>query len=588
MIAETKVRFRGGEWVLRSPAAEDVFTPEDLDDSQKEIARTVSNFVQREVLPAIPMMEEHDFTHNVRLLRQMGELGLTGIEIPEQFGGQGLDKVTAAIVIEALGAAGAFSVTYGAHTGIGTLPIVYFGNREQKQRYLPLLATAEKISAYALTEASAGSDALSGRATARLSPDGEHWILNGTKQWISNAAFADVFIVYAKVDGDKFSAFIVERDSPGLSTGREEHKMGIRGSSTRSVILEDCTIPVGNLLYEVGKGHQIAFNILNMGRFMLGAGALGGAKQVLGIAARYANERVQFGKPIGQFPLIQQKLAEMAVRIYAAESASYRTAALMDQGLAGIDHNADDGGQQSAKAIREYIVECSVMKVLGSEVLDYVTDEALQIHGGYGYMEEFEVCRAYRDSRINRIFEGTNEVNRMLLTGDLLKKGLKGELPLMAALGGLQDELLSVTPPMFEDGAELEQEAWLVEAARKIGQMAAGLGVQKYGLAVEEEQEFLAGIADILIDTYAMESAILRAQKHPSELRRDMAVAYAHDAFGRIEATARTLLASLDEGDTLRTQMAILRKLTRRDPVDTIHLKRRIAERVLETQEYRV
>jgi alkylation response protein AidB-like acyl-CoA dehydrogenase len=524
----------------------------------------------------------------VRLLKQMGELGLTGIEIPEQFGGQGLDKVTATVVIEALGAAGAFSVTYGAHTGIGTLPIVFFGTREQKQRYLPKMATAEKIGAYCLTEASSGSDALGARATARLSEDGRHWILNGTKQWVSNGGFADVFVVYAKVDGEKFSAFIVDRDSPGLSTGREEHKMGIKGSSTRSVILEDCRVPVENLLFEVGKGHTIAFNILNIGRFMLGAGALGGAKQVMGIAARYAGERVQFGKPIAEFPLIQQKLAEMAVRIYAAESACYRTAALLDEGLAGIDHDADDAGQQSAKAIHEYVVECSIMKVLGSEVLDYVVDEAVQVHGGYGFMEEFEVSRAYRDSRINRIFEGTNEINRMLLTGDLLKKGLKGQLPLMQALGGLQDELLALTPPMFEGSAEPEQEEWLVEAARKMGLMVAGLGVQKYGLGVESEQEFLAGIADMLIDTYAMESAVLRARKHPSDMRRDLAVAYVHDASTRIVTTARTLLASLDEGDTLRTQLAILRKLTRRDPVDTIHLKRRIAARVLEAQGYMV
>ena len=588
MNVETSVRFRGGEWVLRSPAAADVFTPEDLDDSQKEIARTVSSFVQREVYPAVPMMEEHDFSHNVRLLRQLGDLGLTGIEIPEQFGGQGLDKVTATVVIEALGAAGAFSVTYGGHTGIGTLPIVFFGNKEQKQRYLPDLAAARKIGAYCLTEASSGSDALGARATARLSPDGQHWILNGTKQWISNGAFADVFIVYAKVDGDKFSAFIVERDSPGLSTGREEHKMGIRGSSTRSVILEECTIPAANLLYEVGKGHHIAFNILNIGRFMLGAGVSGGAKQALGIAARYAGERVQFGQPIAQFPLIQQKLAEMAVRVYAAESASYRTAALLDQGLAGIDHNSDEAGQQSAKAIQEYVVECSIMKVLGSEALDYVVDEALQIHGGYGYMEEFEVCRAYRDSRINRIFEGTNEINRMLITGDLLKKGLKGQLPLMAALGSLQSDLASITPPTFDGSTSLEQEVWLVEAARKIGLMVAGLGVQKYGMAVEAEQEFLAGVADILIDTYAMESAILRARKYPSDLRRDLAIAYTHDAMSRIETTARTLLASLSEGDALSAQLAVLRKLTRRDPVDTVHLKRRIAARVLEAGGYKV
>ncbi|HMA37852.1 MAG TPA: acyl-CoA dehydrogenase family protein [Chloroflexia bacterium] len=586
MVAQMAARLRGGEWVLRSPTAAEVFTPEDLDDTQKEIARTVASFVEKEVTPAIPQMEEHDFSHNVRLLRQLGAMGFTGIEIPEQFGGQGLGKVTAAVVIEALGAAGAFNVTYGAHTGIGTLPIVFFGNQEQKQRYLPQLATAAKIAAYCLTEASAGSDALGARTTARRSPDGQHWILNGTKQWISNAAFADVFVVYAKVDGEQFTAFIVERDFPGFSTGREEHKMGIRGSSTRSVILEDCLVPAANVLYEVGKGHHIAFNILNIGRFMLGAGTLGGAKRVLGVAARYAQERVQFGQPIARFPLIQQKLAEMAVRLYAAESASYRTAALLEAGCAGIDHTAETAGPQSAQAIREYVVECSIMKVLGSETLDYITDEAVQIHGGYGYMEEFEVCRAYRDSRINRIFEGTNEINRLLVTGDLLKKGLKGELPIMAALGSLPQDLAALTPPRFDGSTPLAQEVGLVEAARKIGLLVAGRGVQKYGLGVDGEEEFLAGVADILIEIYALESAVLRAQKYPSDLRRDLAVAYTHDAFNRIETTARTLLAALAAGDTLRTQLAILGKLVQREPVDTIQLKRRIAQRVLDAGGY--
>lgn len=578
---------KGGAWVLQSPPAAEVFTPEDLSEFQQQMAATVQEFVQREVYPALPAMESHDFSHNVRLLRRAGELGLTGLEIPEQFGGLGLDKVTAAVALEAMGAGSSFTATFGAHTGIGTLPIVFFGSRAQKEKYLPALATAEKIAAYCLTEAGSGSDALGARATARLSPDGRHWILNGTKQWITNGGFADVFIVYAKVDGDRFSAFIVERGMPGLSTGREEHKLGIRGSSTRTVILEECQIPAENLLYEVGKGHHIAFNILNIGRYKLGAGTVGGAKQVIGLAARYARERRQFGRPIAEFPLIQQKLAEMAIRTYAAESASYRTAALLDAGLAGIDLGAEDAGQQSARAIQEYVVECSIMKVLGSEVLDYAVDEAVQIHGGYGFMEEYDVCRAYRDSRINRIFEGTNEINRMLITGDLLKKALKGDLPLLAAAAGLQDELLALTPPL-PGGAPLEQEKWLVEAARKIALMVAGLGVQKHRMAVEQEQEFLAGVADMLIGIFAMESALLRAEKHPSGARRDLAVAYAHDAFSRIEETARTLLAALDEGDTLRTQLAILRKLARRDPINSIALKRRIAQRVLAAGGYTV
>ncbi len=578
----------GGEWVLQSPAATEVTTPEDLTDFQQQMSETVREFVRREVTPALPAMEAHDFSHNVSLLRRAGELGLTGLEIPEEFGGLGVDKVTAAVVLEAMGAGASFTATYGAHTGIGTLPIMFFGNREQKQKYLPGLATAEKIGAYCLTEAGSGSDALGAKATARLSPDGRHWVLNGTKQWITNGGFADVFVVYAKVDGDKFSAFIVERDTPGLSTGKEEHKLGIRGSSTREVILTDCLVPVGNLLYEVGKGHQIAFNILNIGRFKLGAATVGGAKQVAGIATQYARERKQFGRPIAEFPLIQQKLAEMAVRIYAAESASYRTAALLDEGLAGIDITGDDAGRQSTRAIQEYVVECSIMKVLGSEVLDYVVDEAVQIHGGYGFMEEYDVCRAYRDSRINRIFEGTNEINRLLITGDLLKKSMKGQLPLMPALMSLQNELLTIMPPAFDGTTPLEQEKWLVEAARKVALMVAGLGVQKYQLAVEQEQEFLAGIADMLIDIFAMESTLLRAEKHPSPARQDLAVAFAHDAFGRIETTARTLLAALEEGDTLRTQLTILRKLTRRDPANTVGLKRRIAGRVLAAGGYSV
>jgi alkylation response protein AidB-like acyl-CoA dehydrogenase len=497
-----------------------------------------------------------------------------------------LDKITNMVVLEALGPSGAFGVTYGAHTGIGSLPIVFFGNRAQKEHYLPALATAEKVAAYCLTEPNSGSDALGARSTARLSPDGKHWILNGSKQWITNAGFADLFIVYAKVDGDKFSAFIVERGAPGLSTGKEEHKMGIHGSSTRSVIMQDCTIPVENLLHEVGKGHHIAFNILNIGRFMLGAAVLGGAKQVAGMATQYAQERQQFGKAIAEFPLIQQKLADMAVRLYAAESTIYRTAALLDEGLSEIDATTESAGRQSTQVLQEYVVECSIAKVLGSEVLDFVVDEAVQIHGGYGFMEEYDVCRAYRDSRINRIFEGTNEINRMLITGDLLKKGLKGHLPLMAAISTLQDELLALTPPLFDGTTPLEQEHWLHEAARKIALMVAGLGVQKYQMVMEQEQELLAGIADMLIDIYAMQSVLLRTEKHTSDLRRDLASVVCHNAFGRVEATARMLLASLSEGDTLRAQLAILRKLARREPIDTIHLKRRIARAMLEAGGY--
>ncbi|MFO7171341.1 MAG: acyl-CoA dehydrogenase family protein [Bacillota bacterium] len=589
------VRHKGGSFLIESVPAAEVFTPEDLTPEQRAIAETVRDFVAREVRPYLDAMERHEFEHNVRLLRQAAELGLTGIEIPAEFGGLGLDKVTAAVVMENMGPAASFSVTFGAHTGIGTLPIVFFGNRAQKEKYLPALAAGEKIAAYALTEAGSGSDALGARTTARLSEDGKYWILNGTKQWITNAGFADIFIVYAKVDGERFSAFIVERGFPGVSTGNEEHKVGIRGSSTRTLILEDARVPVENLLFEVGKGHVIAFNILNIGRFKLGAGCTGSAKYLLGIAARYAQERHQFGRPIAQFPLIQQKLAEMAARTYAAESVVYRTAGLLEEGLAEIDHTAEDAGQQSARAIHEYAVECSINKVLGSEVLDFVVDEAVQIHGGYGFMEEYEVARAWRDARINRIFEGTNEINRLLIPGELLKKALRGQLPLMQAVMGLQDELLGLMPPIFEGAEPLEQEKWLVEAAKKITLMVAGLGVQKYQQQVEREQEFLAGVADLIIETFAMESSLLRALKaldregaEAAAAKVDLATFYLHDAFARVEQIARNLLASLSEGEELRTQLAILRKLGRRDPINRVALGRRIAQRVLAAGGYAV
>jgi alkylation response protein AidB-like acyl-CoA dehydrogenase len=585
--ADGAVVHRGGGWALGGTPAAGVFTPEDLSEFQRQVAATVREFVRGEVVPVAAALENQDFGHHVRLLRQAAALGLTGIVIPERYGGLGLDEVTQAVVTEAFaGAGGGFAITFGVQTGIGTLPILFFGTPAQKEAYLPALVRAEKIAAYCLTEADSGSDALAARATARRSPDGRQWILNGTKQWITNGGIADLFIVYAKVDGAQFSAFIVERGSPGLSTGKEEHKMGLRGSSTCSVILEDCTIPVENLLHEIGRGHQVAFNTLNFGRFNLGASAIGAAKHAAGLATRYAQQRRQFGKALAEFPLIQQKLAEMAVRIYAAESAGYRTAALLDEGLARIDHDAPDVGQHSAAAIRAYVVECSIVKVLGSEVLDFVVDEAVQIHGGYGFMEEFAVCRAYRDSRINRIFEGTNEINRLLICGDLLRRGQAGDLPLLPALRRLPDDLLGRTPPVFDGTTALAQEHWLVEAARKIALLVAGLGLQKYGHAIEDEQEVLAGVADLLIDLYAMESALLRAEKHPSEARRDLALAFVHDAFSRIEHTAGVLLASLEEGDGLRAQMATLRKLTRRDAIDSIRLKRRIARRVLDAGGY--
>jgi alkylation response protein AidB-like acyl-CoA dehydrogenase len=588
-MAETRAKIKGGSFLMASPAQADVFTPEEFTEEQKMIARTARDFADK-VRARLPEIEQNKPATSRPLLRELGDLGLLGLEIPEQYGGVGLDKITATVATEEFSRSGAFAITIGAHVGIGTLPIVYFGNHEQKQQYLPKLATGEWVAAYALTEPGSGSDALGARTTARLSEDGKFWVLNGTKQWITNSGFADVFIVYAKVDGEKFSAFIVERTFPGVSVGPEENKLGLHASSTCSLILEDVKVPVQNLLGEIGRGHVIAFNILNIGRWKLGAGCIGSTKYVLGVAAEYARTRKQFGKPIAEFRAIQEKLAEMNTRIYVNEAMCYRSAGLIDANLADLDDSSTDAGREAARRIEEYAVECSINKVFGSEVLDFVTDEALQIHGGYGFMEEYEVCQAYRDSRINRIFEGTNEINRLLIPGTLVRRAMKGELPLMKAMMGLQDELMNLTA--FEESDEpLAQEQFMIDRARKVFLMLAGLGVQKYQTALENEQELLMGIADITIEIYAMESAVLRALKTAGNgrggLKVAMAQAYCQEAFERIGMTARTLLPALEEeGDSLRVQLSMLKRLTRYTPANVVGLKREIAAKVLEKGGY--
>jgi len=586
-MSEATNVLKGGSFLLSTPDPEQVFTPEDLSEEQRMIAGTAREFSEK-VRGRLGEIEQDKPFHSRPLLQELGELGLLGLEIPEKYGGMGLDKVTATCAVEEYSRAGSFAITIGAHTGIGTLPIVYFGTPEQKAKYLPKLATGEWVAAYALTEPNAGSDALGARTTARLSEDGKYWILNGTKQWITNAGFADVFVVYAKVDGEKFSAFIVERTFPGVSVGPEEKKMGLHASSTCSLILEDAKVPVENLLGEIGKGHHIAFNILNIGRWKLGAGAVGSAKLVLSIAAEYAKTRNQFGKPIAELRAIQQKLADMAVRTYVTESMGYRTAGLLDSALEGLD--ADAPGSEAAKRLEEYAMECSIMKVFGSEAFDFVADEGVQIHGGYGFMDEYEVSTAYRDSRINRIFEGTNEINRLLIPGTLVRRAMKGQLPIMQALAGLQGELMELTP--FEESDEpLAQELFMIERAKKAFLMLAGLGVQKYQMALEKEQELLLGVADIAIEIYAMESAVLRALKairagRPG-LKPEMARIYCQEAFERIATIARTLLPAVEEdGDTLRTQLSMLKRLTRYTPTNTIALKRQVAARVLEKGDY--
>lgn len=573
MTEEKKLWQKGGGWLLEVP--ERVYTPEDFDESVKEIARTTRTFVEKEVLPLLERMEHGELELNVPLMRKAGELGLLAIEVPEEYGGLDLPKVISTVVAEELSGSGGFSVTYGAHTSIGTLPLVYFGTEEQKRKYLPKLASGEWIAAYCLTEPGSGSDALAAKARATLSEDGKYYILNGVKQFISNAGFAHLFTVFAKVDGEHFTAFLVERDTPGLSFGPEEKKMGIKASSTRQVILEDVKVPVENVLGEIGKGHKIAFNVLNVGRYKLGAGAVGGAKRALELSAQYATQRVQFGRPIGRFGLIQQKLGEMASRIYAAESAVYRTVGLIDEALEG-----KKGAEAVMAGIEEYAVEASIIKVLGSEVLDYVVDEGVQIHGGYGYIQEYPIERAYRDARINRIFEGTNEINRLLIPGMLLRRALKGQLPLIQAAQKLQKELLE---PSFEEPEDVELHQ--IAGLKKLALMVAGLAVQKYGQGVEEEQEVLGTVADILIDAYAAESALLRARRLGG-LAPVLARIYLVQALDRAQAGALSVLPRLVEGDEARVVYSAARRLTKREPADLVALRRQAAEAVLEAGGY--
>ncbi|MEK3745641.1 acyl-CoA dehydrogenase family protein [Brevibacillus sp. FSL K6-0770] len=590
-MADTKELIRGGSFLIDAGSADDVFVPEEYSDEQKMIAKTTEDFVVNEVRPHLEELEKHSFDISVRLLKEAGELGLLAGDVPEKYDGLGLDKVSTALVTEKFSLARGFALSYGAHVGIGSLPIVYFGNEDQKQRYLPDLAYGKRIAAYCLTEPGSGSDALGAKTTATLSADGTHYILNGEKQWITNAGFADVFIVYAKIDGEKFTAFIVERDFPGVSFGPEEKKMGIKCSSTRTVILQDVPVPVANLLGEPGRGHVIAFNILNVGRYKLAVGAVGSAKKALELATNYAKERKQFKTPIANFTLIKNKLANMATKAYAAESSVYRTVGLFDTALSRLGEKADDGAEV-AKAIADYAIECSINKVFATEVLDYCVDEGVQIHGGYGFMSEYEIENMYRDSRINRIFEGTNEINRLLIPDTLVKKAMKGELPLMQVATSLQAELMSYYPEEIED-APLAVEKHLLGMTRKIILMVAGSALMKYQQAISKEQELLAFAADMLIELYAMDSIVKRTEKavaanglEAEQHKLALTAVYVHEAFDRVEAWAKEALAAMEEGDELRLRLSILKKLTRRTPINTVGLKRAIADRVIEAGGY--
>ncbi|KHE68669.1 acyl-CoA dehydrogenase family protein [Halobacillus sp. BBL2006] len=593
-MSDLKEMIKGGGFIVEDLAASDIITPEDFTDEHLMIAKTAEDFVLGEVVPKIENLENHEFEHSVALLKKAGDLGLLGADVPEEYGGLQLDKISSSLITEKFSRAGGFSVTHGAHVGIGSLPIVFFGNEDQKQKYLPLLATGEKIAAYALTEPGSGSDALGAKTTAKLNEAGTHYVLNGEKQWITNSAFADVFVVYAKIDGDKFTAFIVERDYLGVSTGPEEKKMGIKSSSTRTLVLEDVEVPVENVLGEIGRGHVIAFNILNVGRYKLAIGGVGGSKRALELSVKYAKERKQFKTPIASFPLIQEKIASVAANTYANESAVYRTVGLFEQSMGKLTEEELKDGAAVAKVIAEYAIECSLNKVFGTELLDFASDEAVQIHGGYGFMAEYEVERIYRDSRINRIFEGTNEINRMIVPGTLLKKAMKGELPLLQKAQTLQEEIMMMMPE--EPGIEtLEQEKYLLKNAKKIGLLAAGLAAQKYGEKLENEQELLVNIADIVGEIYNMESAVLRTEKAiqksgegKNKQKLLYTQVYTQEAFNRIEAHAKETLIAAESGDSLRMMLGALRKLTRHTPTNVIAKKREIAARLIETEKYTV
>ena len=594
MSQTTNELIKGGSFVLDELQADRLFTPEDFSEEHKMVGDMTAKFVEDRVVPVLDRIEKHEFELSVGLLREAGELGLLGADVPEAYGGYQMDKISSSIITEKFARGRSFALSYGAHVGIGSLPIVFFGNEEQKQKYLPKLSSGEWIASYALTEPGSGSDALGAKTTAVLNEAGTHYILNGEKQWITNAGFASLFVVYAKIDSDKFTAFLVEGEYPGVSTGLEEQKMGIKGSSTRTLILQDAEVPVENVLGEIGRGHVIAFNILNVGRYKLAVGAVGSSKRAIDLAVQYANERKQFKTPISSFPLIQEKLATMSAQTYAMESSVYRTGGLFQDSLDQLSEEESKDGKKIADAIAEYAIECSMNKVFASETFDYVIDEAVQIHGGYGFMAEYEVENMYRDSRINRIFEGTNEINRLLVPGTLLKKAMKGDLPLLAEAQRLQQEVMSFMPT--EVGSEpLDRERHLLAMMKKIFLLTAGTAVQKYQDKLQGEQEILANTADIMSAIYALESAIVRTEKaiaakgvEKNELKIRYTEVFAQQAFEGVERDAKETLYAAASGDELRMLLSALKKFSRYQPINSIGTKRLIAKRLIEANKYTV
>src|SRR5437763_14671696 len=590
-VAEEKKMVVGGSFLIEERAPEESFTPEDFTEEHRRIADTARQFMDNEVRPRIDDLEKKDWKLARELVEKGAELGFIGATVPEEYGGLGLDQISGGIIGESLGRAASFAATMGAQGGIGLLPILYYGTEEAKQKYIPRIGTGGLITASALSEGGSRCDARAAKATARLSDDGTHYVLKGEKMWITNGGFADLFVVFAKVDGEKFTGFIVERQE-GLTSGAEEHKMGIKGSSTTALALDGVKAPAENLLGEVGKGHKIAFNILNIGRFKLGAMCCGGMKLMTSESVRYANERHQFGRPISSFGAIKRKLAEMATRTWVGEAMIYRTLGLIESAVNATADAADP--ESKLRAIEEYAAECSAVKVSLSEYCDYVADEMVQIYGGYGYSADYPAERAYRDSRINRIFEGTNEINRMLIPGMLMKRAMTGKLALLPAAQGLMDEILSPSMPSFdEEEAVLAAEMKLAQNAKKVALMTLGTAAQKYMLALADQQEILMGVADIITDAYAMESAILRAQKLAAAQGEEFAARYidmtrvfSNDAVERIEAHAKNTLAAMSEGDELRTLLAALRRFTKMTPINTIAARQLIANVMIEANKY--
>ena len=552
------------------------------------MAQTTAEFVEAEIMPALPKLEAKDWALSRALIKKCGELGLLGVGAPEQYGGLDLDKVSSLVVVERVARSASFATTFGGQANLSVLPIVLFGTEGQKAKYLPRLIAGEIIGAYALSESGSGSDALAAKTRATKQADGS-WRLSGEKMWISNGGFADLFIVFAKVDGEQFTAFIVERAFGGLTSGKEEHKMGLHGSSTTTILLQDVPVPAENVLGEIGRGHKVALNTLNYGRFSLGAMCAGGCRGAIGDASKYAASRKQFGQPIAAFGAIKHKLGEMTARTYAAESLAYRTAGLIDAAIAQLGHD----GASIAKAFEEVAIEASICKVMGTETLDYVLDENVQIHGGNGFVADYMAERYFRDARVNRIFEGTNEINRMLIPGMLVRRGLKGQLPLVAAARKLQDEVLSPsTPAGSESDAPLADEARLVASFKKVALMVIGTALQTFGDRLETEQEVLSFAADVLIDTYAAESAVARAsaavrQRHPlATLHEAAARVFVAEAAGRVDAAAKSALAATAEGDTLRTLLAALRRVLKVTPVNTVALRRHLADAAIQKGGY--